>query len=96
MAGEVKMPTASSIREIVDKYKVKIESGILPPDPARIIEFALRIPVTVEHVTPLPPVLEYVHSNFTRPMVEALPRLPLTSDFPEYEWLRWIKEEWKM
>jgi hypothetical protein len=94
--AEIRMPTTSSIREIIDKYKTKIESGILPPDPVRIIEFALRGPITIEHLLPIPPILEYVHTNFTRPMVEALPRLPLTSDFPEYEWLKWIKEEWKI
>jgi hypothetical protein len=83
-------------RSIIDKYKDKIEASILPPDPARIIEFALRIPVTFEHVLPLPPVLEYVHSNFTKPALESLPKLPMTGDFPEYRWMEWVKEELKV
>jgi hypothetical protein len=93
--SEIKLPRASALREIIDKYKEKIESGILPPDPLRVIEFVLRIPVEVEHVLPIPPILEFVHTNFTRPIAEALPRLPLTSDFHEFEWLKWIKEEFK-
>jgi len=93
---EVRLPSASSFREIIDRYKEKIEAGILPPDPARIIEFVLRIPVEVEHLLPIPPVLEYVHANFTRPLVEALPRLPMTSEPHEWEWLRWIREELRL
>ena len=90
---EVRLPSASALREIMDKYREKIEAGILPPDPARLVEFVLRIPVEVEHMLPIPPVLEYVHSNFTRPLIEALPRLPMTSEPHEFEWLRWRKEE---
>jgi len=96
MATTVKAPTTAAIREIMDIYKVKLESGVLPPDPARIIEFALRIPVEIEHALPVPPILEYVHTNFTKPMVESLPRLPMTSDFHEFEWLKWIKEEFRV
>jgi hypothetical protein len=92
----VKLPSASGAREIIDKYKDKIESGIIPPDPARMVEFFLRIPVTVEHLLPIPPVVEYVHSNFTQPLVESLPRLPMTSEPPIFEWMKWIKEELKL
>ena len=92
---EIKTPSTSALKEIIDTYKVKIESGILPPDPARIIEFVLRIPVEVEHLLPIPPVTEYIHTNFTKPMVESLPRLPLTSEPHEFKWLEWIKEEFK-
>ncbi|RLG85006.1 MAG: hypothetical protein DRO39_06595 [Thermoprotei archaeon] len=94
--AEVKLPGPSGLREIIERYKSKIEGGILPPDPARIVEFVLRLPVEVEHVLPIPPLLEYVHSNFTRPLVEALPRLPMTSDFHEWEWLKWVREELKL
>ena len=90
--AEVKLPSSNSVKQILDDYKTKIEAGILPPDPARIAEFALRAPVTVEHLLPIPPVLEYIHKNFTEPLVKSLPRLPMTSDFPEEEWLHWIKE----
>ncbi|RLI43486.1 hypothetical protein DRO69_09240 [Candidatus Bathyarchaeota archaeon] len=94
--AEVKLPGATGLRDIIEKYKVKIESGILPPDPARIVELILRVPVEVEHLLPIPPVVEYVHSNFTRPLVESLPRLPMTSEPHEFEWLKWIKEEFKI
>jgi hypothetical protein len=29
-------------------------------------------------------------------MVEALPRLPMTSDLPDFKWLEWKKEELKL
>jgi len=95
-ALSVKLPGTSSVKEIIDTYKTKIEAGIIPPDPARIIEYLLRGPVGIEHLLPIPPVLEYVHAYFTRPMVEALPRLPMTSEPHEYEWMKWIKEELKL
>jgi hypothetical protein len=60
------------------------------------VEALLRVPVEVEHIVPVPPVLEFVHSNFTNPMVEALPRLPMTSDFHKFSWMEWIKEELKV
>ncbi|RLE62835.1 MAG: hypothetical protein DRJ47_10105 [Thermoprotei archaeon] len=88
--------SSSNIKTILDMYKAKLEAGILPPDPLRIIEFMLRIPVEVEHVLPIPPVLEYIHSNFTRPMIEAAPRLPMTSDFHEFEWMKWLREEFRI
>jgi len=94
--AEIRLPGASGLREVIDTYKSKLEGGILPPDPARILEFALRVPVEVEHVLPIPPILETVHGNFTRPLVESLPRLPMTSDFHEFEWLRWIREEFRL
>lgn len=93
--SEVRLPSPNALKDIIDDYKTKIEDGILPPDPARVAEYVLRLPVTVEHVLPIPPILEYVHSHFTQPLVESLPRLPMTSDFPEYEWMKWIKEEWR-
>jgi len=94
--AEVKLPSAGGLRDIMDKYKEKIEGGILPPDPARLVEFVLRIPVEVEHLLPIPPMLEYVHSNFTNPLVEALPRLPMTSEPHKFEWLKWVKEELRL
>jgi hypothetical protein len=92
----VKMPSPAGIKEVMDIYKSKLEGNILPPDPVRIIEAVLRIPVTIEHLLPIPPILEYVHASFTRPLVESLPRLPMTADFPEFSWLKWIKEEFKV
>lgn len=79
---------------LLDLYKRKLERGVLPPDPARIIELILRTLPTIEHILPIPPILEKVHSELTYPLVESLPRLPMTSDFPEVEWKRWIRERW--
>lgn len=93
---EIRLPTATALRDIIDKYKAKLEGNMLPPDPARIVEFILRIPVEAEHVLPIPPILETIHSSFTRPLVESLPRLPMTADFHEFEWLKWIKEEFRV
>ena len=96
MAEVIKQPPSATIKNILDKYKDKIEAGILPPDPARVFEFLLRIPVEAEHTLPIPPVLESIHSSFTQPLVESLPRLPMTSDFHQFEWMKWIKEEFKV
>jgi len=52
----------------------------------------LRIPPTVEHVLPVPPVIERVHAEVVKPAIEKAPRLPLTGDFPEFEFLKWIEE----
>jgi hypothetical protein len=96
LAEVIKPPSTAALKEIIDTYKSKIESGILPPDPARIIEFILRSFVTLEHLLPIPPILEYVHTSFTKPMVESLPRLPMTSDYPEFMFLKWVKEELRL
>jgi hypothetical protein len=94
--AEVIKPPSATIREILDKYKEKLEGNILPPDPARIIEWVLRFPVEAEHILPIPPILENIHSSFTRPLVESLPRLPMTADYHEFVWMKWIKEEFKV
>ena len=70
----------------------KLTKSVLPPDPARIVKNILRIPAAIEHVSPLPPLIERIHSEFTEPLIEKLPRLPLTGDFPIFEWKKWIKE----
>lgn len=95
MANELVPPKPEAgIREILTLYQKKLEKGVLPPDPARIAEEILNIPVEVEHAAPVPPLLEYVHSKFTVKLLESLPRLPMTSDFPKRKWLEWIKESW--
>lgn len=76
----------------MDLYKNKIEKSILPPDPLRVVKTALRIPVTVEHILPVPPFLEKIHSEVVEPGIEKAPRLPLTGDFPKFKWKEWIKE----
>jgi hypothetical protein len=93
---EIRFPDRGSIGGIVDTYKTKLESGVLPPDPLRLLEFALRAPPTIEHMLPIPPILEIIHSDITSRVIEALPRLPMTSDPPVYEWKRWIKEEFRL
>ena len=82
----------STINEEMDIWMRKIRKSILPPDPARVIEFVLRGPATIEHISPLPPLIERIHAEFTAPAVEKLPRLPLTAEPPVFEWLRWVKE----
>ena len=85
------------LSKLMELYTRKLkEGGILPPDPLRVAERILRIPVEIEHVLPVPPVLEYIHSRFTEPAVQAAPRLPMTMDFPEFEYLKWIPEELKL
>ena len=82
----------AGLEEITETYKKKIGSSILPPDPLRIVKSALRGPVFIEHILPIPPILETIHSNVTEPLIEELPRLPLTGDFPIIEWKEWLKE----
>jgi len=80
------------LEEISEMYKEKVSASVLPPDPLRVVKGILRVPVTIEHLVPIPPLLESIHSNMTEPLIEELPRLPLTSDFPVHEWKKWIKE----
>jgi hypothetical protein len=75
-----------SVEEATREFTSKVSKGILPPDPARIAGAVLEIPPAVEHALPLPPLLEKVHSEITEQVVEKLPRLPLTSDFPIRKW----------
>lgn len=70
----------------------KLQKSLLPPDPARTVEAILRIPTTVEHILPIPPIIEKLHNAFTEKLIESLPRLPLTGDYPITEWLKWRKE----
>jgi len=70
----------------------KLTKSVLPPDPLRIVEWILSKPAEVEHIVPLPPLVERIHSEFVEPMIEKLPRLPLTGDAPIEEWLKWKKE----
>ncbi len=87
-----KIRPTEKISDIVDTYKKKIESSVIPPDPARILEFIMRGPPTIEHILPIPPVLETIHSEITVKFIEALPRFPLTSDSPIVKWKEWIKD----
>jgi len=80
------------IEKITNAYKEKISASILPPDPLRIINAVLKGPPAVEHLVPLPPVLETVHYTVVDPLIESLPRLPLTGDFPIIKPLEWRKE----
>ena len=82
----------AGIEEITETYKEKVSKSVLPPDPARVIKAFLRGPVTIEHLLPIPPILEVVHSDVIEPFIEELPRLPLTGDYPIHKWKEWIKE----
>lgn len=85
---------ATTLSKIMDKYKEKIEGGILPPDPARNIRRVLDFIVETEHALPVPPVIETIHKEVTVPLIEKLPRLPMTAEFTSKEWLKWKKESW--
>ena len=73
-----------SIRKATYEFERKLKEGVLPPDPARIVKEVLEIPVEIEHATPLPPLLEKIHGEITVPLIEKLPRLPMTRDFGQY------------
>jgi len=74
----------SRIREAVSEFESKRREGVLPPDPARIVKEVIEIPAEVEHTTPLPPLIEKIHRDIGIPLVEKLPRLPMTRDFGKY------------
>jgi len=93
---EIRLPDTRSIGDIIDLYKTKLSSGVLPPDPLRIAEMVLRIAPSIEHLLPIPPLLETIHSDFTSKLIESLPRLPMTSEPPITEWKKWIKEEFRL
>ena len=80
--AEVGRKVEEYVKDITDKLK----KGALPPDPVRIVVFALSTVPSVEHALILPPLVETVHSQGTEPMAEKLPRLPLTGDFPIRKW----------
>jgi len=63
----------------------KIERKILPPDPARIIKEILSIPANIEHVTPLPPLIERIHTEVEKLVEEKLPRLEQMGEFTKKE-----------
>jgi len=84
--GEITKP----IEELMKLYTEKLSKSILPPDPLRIIKGLLRIPPGIEHILPIPPVLEKVHAEITEPTIEALPRLPLTGDFYVTKFKEWV------
>jgi len=80
------------IEEFTRGFTNKVQKGVLPPDPARVIVEGLREGANLEHVSPLPPLIERVQKEFTEPGLKELPRLPLTSDFPVREWMTWKEE----
>lgn len=82
------------LRETFREWMRKVESGLLPPDPARTVKAILDVPVEIEHVVPVPPLLEKVHSEVTVNLIEKLPRLPMTGEFPYKEWKFYKRERW--
>ncbi|MCD6418266.1 hypothetical protein J7M00_05735 [bacterium] len=74
----------NSIKEATYEFEKKLKEGVLPPDPARIIKEILEIPAEIEHATPLPPLIEKVHKELGEPLIEKLPRLPMTRDFGKF------------
>lgn len=59
----------------------KIEQKILPPDPARLIMEVLGVIPSVEHATPLPPLIERVHTEVNTFVETKLPRLDQMGEF---------------
>ncbi|MEM4975869.1 MAG: hypothetical protein QXT64_00920 [Desulfurococcaceae archaeon] len=88
-----KLKPGTKISELTEAYKRKVESSILPPDPARLVELVLRTLPMIEHMLPVPPILETIHDEVASKLVESLPRLPLTSEPPVIKWKEWVKEE---
>jgi len=82
------------ISHIMDEFKDKIEGGILPPDPARVIKWIMDAYPEIEHIVPLPPLVEHIHNEIIVPMIEKLPRLPMTAEFPFKKWEEWKRERW--
>ena len=81
-----------TLEEEITEWTEKIQKGILPPDPARIVREGLEAPLEIEHVVPIPSIVEDVHAERVEPAIEDLPRLPMTSDFPIEKWLKWRRE----
>jgi len=65
-------------KELTDK--------ILPPDPARILEAILDVPASVEHTTPLPPIIERAHKEVATFIEEKLPRLKQMGEMETRKW----------
>lgn len=74
----------NSLRDVLSEYEEKLREGVLPPDPARVIANILEDIPELEHATPLPPLIEKIHKEIILPLIEKLPRLPLTRDFGKY------------
>jgi hypothetical protein len=89
--GQIRVPTPNALNEIMRNYEEKIKNELLPPDPANLADVLLRIPVELEHMIPIPPVLGYLHENYVEPALEALPKLPMTSTVPPESFLRYFK-----
>ena len=83
-----------TISKIMEKYKEKIEAGVLPPDPARVLKrFPLDLYADIEHVLPVPPIVETIHKEVVVPLIEKMPRFPMTAEFTFKDWLKWKKEK---
>jgi len=72
------------MRRAVRSFERKLREGVLPPDPARIVKEILEMPAEIEHATPLPPLIETLHKELGEPLIEKLPRLPMTRDFGKF------------
>lgn len=92
-SNQISLPSGDALRQILDEFKAKIEAGVLPPDPAEVIDYLLSIGAALEHVIPVPPLIEYIQVNVVDPFAASLPKLPLTATFPKEEWLKYTKVE---
>jgi len=85
---------SKTINKIMNRYKDKIRGGVLPPDPARVLKvFPFDFGADIEHVLPVPPIIETIHSELLVPLVEKMPRFPMTAEFAFRRWLEWKQEK---
>lgn len=93
MSFELPKFESQELDEFFREYEKKLKAGILPPDPARVVVEMLSTYPEIEHVLPIPPVIEKVHAEVVEPTIEKLPRLPMTADFPIRAWKKYRIEK---
>jgi len=81
-----------TLEEEISEWASKIQKGVLPPDPGRVVREILESPIEIEHVLPIPSIVEDIHAEHVEPAIEDLPRLPMTGDFPIEKWKKWRRE----
>jgi len=63
------------IDRILVEFKEKVTTNLLPPDPARIIDHFVEEGAVIEHIIPLPPIIETIHAEIHNLVETKLPRL---------------------
>ena len=78
------------IDEIMEAHREKIQTRPLPPDPARLIVYVLGAGARIEHILPLPPILETIHKKVHNIVEAEMPRLPGTAAPVKEMWGKYI------